>query len=191
MTPPNIMKVMKQLSGFSDEQIDEWASQTKKITYKTDEYFSTPHNPSKSLAIVEKGLFRFYVFDVKGIEATLGFTGEGMFMSSYSAIILNQIQPVYIQALENSEIYAMSRSDFLNKWWEADIRWKNILQTITEYDCLQVRKRELGFLLYDAQMRYNIFTEEFAQYADRIKLKYIASYLGISPETLSRIRRKN
>jgi len=182
-------KLIKQFAELPNEQIDDWARLTTKITYSTHEYYSTPETPSTSLAYVGKGLFRLYLIDKDGNEATLAFTGENMFMSSYSAIIFNQIQPVYIQALEESEIHEISRMEFL-RFWEKDARWKDILQKITELDCLQVRKRELGFLLYDAQTRYSNFLKDFPQFAGRIKIRHIASYLGLSPESLSRVRKK-
>jgi len=182
-------KQIKQFSEMSNEKIDMWARLMTKVAYNTDDYYSTPETPSTSLGYVARGLFRLYVVDRSGNEATLAFTGENMFMSSYGAFILNQIQPVYIQALEDSEVYVISRTEFL-KFWETDAELKDVLQKVTELDCLRIRKREIGFLLYDAQTRYFNFLEDFQKYANRIKLWYIASYLGISPETLSRIRKK-
>ena len=155
-----------------------------------EEYFSTPETPNTSLAYIAKGLFRLYVIDQHGNEATHDFTGDNMFMSSYSAITLNVLAPIYIQALEESEIFVISR-DNLMRFWQNDVRWKNMLQKATEYDCLELRYREMELLLYDAQTRYAHFLEYFKKYDNRIQFRYIASYLGISPETLSRIRSRN
>jgi len=63
-----------------------------------------------------------------------------------------------------------------------------MLQIITEYDSLQLREREISFLQDDAKTRYVKFMKNFKTIADRIKNRYIASYLGISAETLSRIK---
>jgi len=180
-------KLIDEFAEISEEQINIFLNLTTKKTYKKNEYFSTIKNPSTFMAFVEKGLFRVYIIDREGNEATLNFRSENMPMSSYGALVLNQMEPVYIQALEDSEIYAIQRDDFL-KFWEDDPKWKDILQEITEFDCLRLRRREFSFLMDDAKTRYLNFLKDFKSSADRIKLRYIASYLGITPEALSRIR---
>jgi CRP-like cAMP-binding protein len=72
--------------------------------------------------------------------------------------------------------------------WEVDVKWKDLLQKHTELDCLKLMKREFGFLMDDAKTRYLNFLIDYEPFAERIKQRDIASYLGITPETLSRIR---
>jgi CRP-like cAMP-binding protein len=183
----DLKKQIEEFTDFKEEQIEEFFKSTVKVTYKRNEYFSTVKNPSKSIAFVAKGLFRIYINDQEGNETTLNFKGENMSMSSYGATLLDQIEPVYIQALEDSEIYTITRNDFL-KFLESDIKLKDMLQKFTELDCLALRRREFSFLQDDAKTRYLNFLKDFQPYVDRIKLRYVASYLGITPEVLSRIR---
>jgi len=186
-----IIKTYKQnipsFAKIPEEQIKEFLDLTAKKHINKNEYFSTIKNPSPLMAFVEKGLFRLYIIDREGNEATLNFRSENMLMSSYGAIVLNQIEPVYIQALEDSEILTMKREDYM-KFLETHLNWKDVLQEITEFDCLRLRRREFSFLLDDAKTRYLNFLNEFKFSADRIKLRYVASYLGITSEALSRIR---
>jgi len=183
----NLKKHIAEMGELQEEQIDAFFDSMEKIIYKRNEYFSTIKNPSTNIAYIAKGLFRVYIIDREGNEATLNFRAEDMPMSSYGAINLNQLEPVYIQALEDSEIYVISRADYIN-FWEANETMKVIHQKFTELDCLRLRRREFSFLQDDAKMRYLNFLRDFSHCADRIKLRYIASYLGITPETLSRIR---
>ena len=183
----NLINTIQKLAAIPVDEIENLVKISTKNIYEKHEFYSTPEKQSKNLAFVAKGLFRFYIYDRDGNDATLGFTGETIFMSSYSAVLFDQLQPVYIQALEYSEIYTVSRSDFLNLC-EKCHEWKDFLQKITEIDCLRLRKREVDFLVYDAKTRYLNFLKEYNQYADRIKIKHISSYLGMLPETLSRIR---
>jgi len=185
-----LLNLKKQIAGFAGlqyEQIDGFFKSAKKATYKRNEHYSTIKNPSTSVAFIAKGLFRLYIIDREGNEATLNFRAENMPMSSYGAILLDKLEPVYIQALEDSEIYTMPREDFV-KFWETSDKMKEILQKFTEIDCLQLRKREFSFLQDDAKTRYLNFLQDFSSFAARIKLRYVASYLGITPEALSRIR---
>ena len=196
MTLLNFSNIIRQLAeptieNFSDEEIVGLLKITsKKTIYKIDEYFSMPTAPNTSIAYIAKGLFRLYMIDQHGNEATHDFTGDNMFMSSYAAIVLNKICPIYVQALEDSEVYTISREKLIDLW-KNDIRWKNILQKATEYDNLEMRWREMELLTFDAKTRYEHFLEYFAKYDGRIKLRYIASYIDVSPETLSRIRAQN
>jgi hypothetical protein len=84
-------------------------------------------------------------------------------------------------------MYTIERDKFV-KLWEAETEWKIMLNIINEYDSLQLREREISFLVHDAKTRYLNFLKNFNGFAERIKLRYVSSYLGISPETLSRIR---
>ncbi|MCL2129136.1 MAG: Crp/Fnr family transcriptional regulator [Treponema sp.] len=183
----NFKEQIKKIAEISEGQIEDFFEATTKVLYKKNEYFSTIKNQSTSVAFIAKGLFRVYIIDLEGNEATLNFRIENMPMSSYGAIILNETEPVYIQALENSEIYEISRSKFL-EFWQGDNGWKTLLQKITELDCLQLRRREFSFLLDDAKTRYINFLNDYGKHANRIKLRYVASYLGITSEALSRIR---
>ena len=183
----SLKRTIKNFVDISDEKIDSIAELFAKKTYKRNEHFSTIENPSTYLGYIAKGLVRVYVIDRKGNEATLNFRGENIFTSAYSGIVLNKVQPLYIQTLEDSEIYVIERDKFVNIW-ETDSDWKNLLNVINEFDGMRLREREIGFLQDDAKTRYLTFLKNFGNIADRIKLRYISSYLGISAETLSRIR---
>ena len=172
---------------ISEEQINVFLKSTTKKAYRKNEYFSNIEKPSTSVAFIAEGLFRVYIIDREGNEATLNFKSEYMPMSSYGAILLDKIEPVYIQALEDSNVFSISRVELI-KFLENDAKLKDIFQKFTELDCLQLRRREFSFLQDDAKTRYLKFLKDFGHCADRIKLRYVASYLGITPESLSRIR---
>jgi len=183
----NFKKTIKHLIDIPDEKIEYFVSLSVQNIYKKGDYFSTVENPSENLGFITKGLVRVFVIDQEGNEATLNFRAENNFTSAHGGIILNNLQPVYIQALEDSEIYTIPRDEFV-ELWKKDSVWKDMLQIITEYDSLQLREREINSLLYDAKTRYFKFMKDFEVFAERIKIRYISSYLGISAETLSRIR---
>ena len=182
-----IRESFKQLADFSDDHLDTLTASLKTVTYRRNEYFSTPDKPSTMLAFVSRGLFKQYVIDLNGNEVIREFCGDNMFMSTYAAITLNIFQPIYVQAIENSIIAVIPRVTFL-EIIENEQKWKDVLQELTELDCLHLYKREFSLLLDDAKTRYLNFLKDYHLFADRIKLKDVASYLGISPETLSRLR---
>jgi len=169
------------------EKIDAVAELFAKRTYKKNELFSSVEKPSTYLGYIAKGLVRVFAMDRDGNEAILNFRGEYSFTAAFGGIALNNTQPVNIQALEDSEIYVLERDEFI-KIYKTDTDWKDLLNTINEYDSLQLREREISFLQDDAKKRYSDFMKNFCDIADRIKLRYVSSYIGVSAETLSRIR---
>jgi len=178
---------IQQLVEISDEEIVSFVQSTTKVTYKKGVYFSTPDKPYAFIGFVAKGLFRSYVIDKEGKEVVLDFVGENNIITSFESIIYDQFVPVYIQAIENSDVYTMSREEFI-QFWKNDAKWKECLQKQTE-SAIQVSKRRyMSLLVDDAKTRYLNFLNDYKPFANRIKLAYVASFLGILPETLSRIR---
>ena len=144
--------------------------------------------PTK-IAFVYSGLFRYVYVNEKGDELTKGIIAENNFISSYSAMILKEPSRFFIEALEDAEILVIkwtSIEELMNK----DVFWVRFVLKFIEKAFIIKEKRERDLLLLDAETRYNNFLKEFPGMSQRITQNIIASYLGIKPETLSRIRRK-
>ncbi|MFD2520759.1 Crp/Fnr family transcriptional regulator [Emticicia soli] len=153
------------------------------------EYYIREGQIPKKFGFVEQGLFRYLYINNKGTEFTKNFILENNFISAYSAMISQQPSRMFIEALEDSFLYDISYNDWLElkKGHEC---WNQFLVTILEkaFSTKEIRERDL--LLLEAQERYALFKKEFPTLEHRIKQHLIASYLGISPISLSRIRNK-
>jgi CRP-like cAMP-binding protein len=90
-----------------------------------------------------------------------------------------------VEILSAKSDFSKKEPDNLNRHWIMHGRSRS---EKTKLDCIKLMKREFGFLLDDAKTRYLNFLEDYKSFAERIKQRDVASYLGISPETLSRIR---
>jgi len=161
----------------------------KPVKIAKGEYYIREGQIPKKFGFVEQGLFRYLYINNKGTEFTKNFILENNFISAYSAMISQQPSRMFIEALEDSFVYDISYNDWLNlkKGHEC---WNQFLVTILEkaFSTKEIRERDL--LLLEAQERYNLFKKEFPTLEHRIKQHLIASYLGISPISLSRIRNK-
>jgi len=180
----------KHLSTFlPNSQTAELIAIGKQQCLKPGDYFIRAGETPKKLAFVHKGLFRYVYINEKGVEFTKGIISASGFISSYSAMISNTASHFYIEALEHSEIF-----EFDQQPWN-DLRvqnpfWDRFLFKIIEKGFCIKEKRERDFLLLNAETRYRNFLAEFPNLEGRIKQHIIASYLGIQPESLSRIRKK-
>jgi len=172
-----------------ENRIDEFISIGRIKSFEASDFFIRAGEVPYKIAFVGTGLFRYVYTNDKGDEFTKGIIMENFFLSSYSAMILCKPSYFSIEALEDSQVMEIIWKDF-TQLIDNDIFWVKFLLKFVEKGYMIKEKRERDLLLLDAETRYKIFLEEFPGMDQRIKQGIIASYLGIKPETLSRIRRK-
>ncbi len=174
---------------MSQNRIDEFLSIGKIKSIEVSDYFIRAGEVPLKIAFVVSGLFRYVYRNDKGDEFTKGIIVENLFISSYSAMIMGKPSYFSIEALEDSKILEISWKDFI-LFMEKDNFWIKFLLKFVEKGYMIKEKRERDLLLLDAETRYKDFLCEYPGMDQRIKQGIIASYLGIKPETLSRIRKK-
>ena len=188
MTHPFIAFV-KRITDLPETEEAKMLKLLKPVKISKGEYYIREGQVPRKFAFVEKGLFRYLYINHKGTEFTKNFILENNFISAYSAMISQQPSRMFIESLEDSYVYDIHYSDWLElkKGHEC---WNRFLVVILEkaFSTKEIRERDL--LLLEAQERYEIFKKEFPTLENRIKQHLIASYLGISPISLSRIRNK-
>lgn len=188
-TTIKFIHTIKSIADIPDEQIEQILTISKlKYIDKGDCFIREGEIPRK-FAFVVSGLFRYCYLDEKGNEFTKGFFLENSFISSYSALIQNRESYFTIEALEDSSIMVISYNEWL-KLLENNICWNKFLISLLEKGYCIKETREREFLLFDAETRYKSFLNTFPGLERRIKQHLIASYLGITPVALSRIRKK-
>ncbi|MEM6802891.1 MAG: Crp/Fnr family transcriptional regulator [Bacteroidota bacterium] len=182
------IQLLKSVAPLPDHEIEKFLDLGSAKSLEEGEYFIRAGEIPKKIAWVEKGLFRYVYINEEGKEFTKSLFLEHKILSSYSSMILGIPSYFYIEALEASNILSF---DF--EQWE-ELRkghpaWTKFLLVLVQEGFITKEKRERELLLLDAEQRYRIFLQEFPGLDKRIKQSIIASYLGISPESLSRIRR--
>ncbi len=108
-------------------------------------------------------------------------------VAAYTALLNNEPSKLFIQTLEDSQLLTANYEEYQAATAESSC-WQKVNQNIAERLFMKKEKRESSLLLDDAQTRYIKFGNEYPGLESRIKQHLIASYLGITPVTLSRIR---
>jgi CRP-like cAMP-binding protein len=150
------------------------------------EWLLTPGETARHLYFIGRGLVRCYYMK-DGDEVSSWFMAEGDFMTDVLSFFSQQPSLVYIQALEDCELYGIAYEDiqFLYKTF---LEFNFIGRVVTEKYYMQSEERLYSIRRRTARERYNYLVERWPWLLQRVPQKYLASYLDIGLRTMSRSR---
>jgi CRP-like cAMP-binding protein len=135
------------------------------------------------------GCLKSYVIDHSGKEHILQFAPEDWIISDLDSLFNNKPSSIFIEAIEDTELLKLDASGFEKLSNVSDNYLKEFNFKLTR-NLISLNKRLIGLLSSTAEERYLEFIKTYPTIIQRIPLKLIASYIGITPEYLSEIRRK-
>ncbi|HOU46414.1 MAG TPA: Crp/Fnr family transcriptional regulator [Chitinophagales bacterium] len=155
---------------------------------KKGENFITANQVNTKIAFILKGGFRFfYEKNDNEITCLLGF--ENNLIGSFESNILKQPCTQTIQAIEESELFVIDYKD-LEKLYDKSPKFERVGRIILEYYLAYLQQRVTSYLLDTPEQRYVRLINETPNLLNRVPLQYIASYIGVTPVSLSRIRKR-
>ena len=159
----------------------------KKLTKR--QYLLQEGEVCKSVAFVSKGMLRSYLVDEKSNERIMQFAPEGWFISDLYSFVTEDYSNLNIVAIESSELILISKTAhvYLEKAVPAFLKF-NYMQYRGAYIALQ--KRLTDMFMLSAEEKYIKLLKIYPDITQRVPQHMIASYLGLTPETLSRVRKK-
>ncbi len=141
-----------------------------------------------NLCFIQTGLLRIYA-PTYNKEVTQWISTKGYFATDLSSFIFDTPARWTIQALVDCETYSITKADY-KKIAQAVVKWKD-LEKLFLVRCFTILEdRIFSQLSMTAEERYHLFFETNKELFNQVPLQYIASMLGMTPETFSRIRKK-
>lgn len=143
----------------------------------------------KHNTFVLEGCFRMYFIDDNGKEHNLQFAIENWWIGDIGSFHSDEPSKLYIEAIENSVILQIKKEDQLKLFVDYP-KFNRIFRVLAENAMVGLQKRTIQNISSTAEERYLDFLNRYPQFFNRISNVQIASYLGVTPEFLSAIRKK-
>ncbi|MUH34988.1 Crp/Fnr family transcriptional regulator [Zobellia amurskyensis] len=157
-------------------------------TVKKDTYLLRKDERCTHTFFVEKGLLRQYSIDDKGKEHVIAFAPENWFVTDRESSYFNSPSVYYIQALEDSQVVLIDES-FVQNLSEKIPSFIDFNTRLLHNHIRHLQKRVNELLSASAEERYLQFVKMYPDILLRVPQTMVASYLGITPESLSRVRK--
>ncbi|MEH6306404.1 Crp/Fnr family transcriptional regulator [Olivibacter sp. CPCC 100613] len=172
----------------ADEQ-HYFTSLLKSITIKRKDWVLKSGEICKYSYFVTQGCLRGYTIDANGFEHVLSFAPKNWWIADMYSLLSQKPGTVYIQALETTEILALSK-DAQEKLYQEIPAFERFFRIITENSLVAFQQRLLDNLSLPAEERYQNFCKRYAGLTDKLPAKQVASYIGVTPEFLSKMKHK-
>jgi len=177
-----------QFGNLNKQQIELITSKATEIELHKDDFFWEAGKAVRQIGFITSGILRVYYYNNKGEEITRYFVDENHLILNGQNTETNFTPSEYLQAITDCKLVVFSSQDW-KEIFEIIIGWEIILQKIMTKNHREKIARRSELVSQDATTRYLEFMEKFPTLVNRVPLSYIASYLGITQSSLSRIRK--
>ena len=186
----NLVTHLTKISPLGDETIASLFAVVGPMTFEKKEIIDAPNSISDRLYIINKGTVREYFIDQKGNDISVWFGFENDVAVCFSSFLSGKKGYTGLQALDDCELVSVHRNDLFDLYDEFP-DMERLGRIITEQYFVKTEEYHHGFHHLSATERYELLLKNQPEVISRVAISHIASYLGISIETLSRIRAKN
>ncbi len=186
---PNFIQHLKRYIKLSAAEEQLLISFVKPITLKKKDYLLREGETCKANYFVESGCLRMFFINEKGTAQIVQFALENWWMADNMSLIMQKPSPFYIQAIENAAVIAIDwqkQDELFSQIPQLERYFRIIMQRV--YAASQMRLK--FFYDYSKEENYRAFVSLFPEFVQRIPQYMLASYLGLTPEYLSELRKR-
>lgn len=182
----NLKRILESFGDLPAKSWEQFISNFKIVEYKKGEYLLSPDERADISFFIGKGLVKRFFISEDGREYITDFDKENRMVSDYVSFLSGAKSRIYIQALEDCDVL-VSNYGYKERIQVDSLVWTRNSRIIAERRYIEKANREYNLLHYKAQERLEIFREEDPDLFNRISQKDLSSYLGVTPQSLSRL----
>jgi len=180
---------INKFADLSEEQSEKILSSLIIKEYQKKEYILHAGSVSEYECFVIEGCLRAFVIDLKGNEHNVRFGIENSWVGDLDSFFKNRPATYNIQAIEATTVL-MICMDKMNELMDTIPEFEHYFRIMFQHGVMSIQLRMVQELSLSAEERYLHFIEKYSHLLQRIPQKHIASYLGMTPEFLSTLRKK-
>lgn len=184
-----MFQVLSKMGALSHQLKNAIVVNSKIVNYPKGEKLLAEGETSNSIYFIIEGAVRIFYLDSNGFETNTWFLFENELLISVYSFFTSQPSFEYIETLENCTMVVVKK-DKLNWLYENFVEFNIIGRRLTELYYIRNEVQANSLRMLSAKERYEQLVRTQPQILQRISLSHVSSYLGISRETLSRIRKK-
>ena len=183
-----IKEVMRQMIDVSEVELNDFLSGAGIKTFKRQDVISQPNAIPNEIFFINKGIVRVLISDSEGTEHTIHFALENQFVTDYSTFIQKKPSMYTLQTLEETQVVVLPRATI--EWGYNNLKeGEKMGRLVAEYYYIYQDDRIKNNYVRTPKQRYDSISEVFPNIHNRVPQHMIASYLGISPIHLSRLKK--
>ena len=185
----DLKSFFNSLTPISTESWDKFSVLFTPKVLKKGDYFISDGQTAKEIGFLESGIIRAFYRSDEAIEYNKHFFINPSFIGGYASLITKTPNQINQQALTDCKLQ-VALYDKIQNLYQTCPDLERAGRILAEQFFVQKEQREIEIVLLEADKRYQIFQKDFPELEQQIPQYHIASYLGITPTQLSRIRRK-
>lgn len=183
-----LINYILQFGHLNQQQTDLITSKAKDKALAKEAYFSEAGKASQQVGFLVEGVLRVCYYNKSGEEITKYFIDENNLVVDLESFDTGVCSSAYVQAVTDCKLIYFDKKDW-HELLDTIIGWETIVHKIISKALILKVERRSPLVTEDATERYLKFLEIYPTVVNRIPLTYIASYLGITQSSLSRIRK--
>jgi CRP-like cAMP-binding protein len=184
----SLLNSIQRLITLRPAEVEVVTDLFKERTYKKGDFFLEEGRTCKHVGFVTRGLMRYYI-NHDGEEKTYAFSQENEYVCNYESFLPQKPSSKIIQALEDSVVFVISYQDlqlFYSRVREGERFGRIAIETVF----VKLLQDVSSFYTETPELRYERFIKNHADLQQRISQYHIASFVGVKPQSLSRIRKR-
>lgn len=178
---------LRSLTDIPDTEVAKAVEIFRPVSVPKGMFLVRAGEVPQTLGFIVSGIVRLYYIMPAGAEVIKSFRTENQFLAAYSALLQGKPSRMFLQTLEPTSLLMACYHSY-RALASGQGCWQNVDLKTAEWLYIKLGQRESEPLLDDATTRYLKFLDEYPGLVHRVKQHHIASYLGITPVSLSRIR---
>ena len=180
---------LRTIVSISDRELAETVSHFKVLILKKGDCFVKQDDVCRQIGFINQGTLKTYYINDKGEEITSCFCAENNFTTSYKSFILQSPSDLTIQAIEETELFVIDYEN-LQKLYAKSLAWQAIGRAVVAKEYIEMEQYASVLSNETAKEKYLRMLKEQPNILQKASITDIASYLGVSRRTLSRIRKE-